>query len=278
MGRGPAKLFATGIVEALERSGANVRVAEVALPDDRFVSEISSAFALQAIVAERVAKAKREGSLPIVLSGNCNTAVGTVAGLTSGTGPAPTVVWLDAHADFNTPESTTSGFLDGMAVGMLAGRCWTPMTSRIRDFTPVDEGRIVMIGVRDVDPLEADKLDDSGVRRLPADFTKRELRSALARSSHVYLHIDLDVFDPTAGVANEYAAADGLTRERFMILAAYLGRESSVDAAALTAYDPSFDPDNRIARLAIDIAVTLATGSGISGKQSSRRRGIRDMT
>ncbi len=264
MGRGPAKLFATGIVEALERSGANVRVTEASLPNEQFASEISSAFALQAIVAERVAKAKREGSLPIVLSGNCNIAVGTVAGLTSAGGTAPTVVWLDAHADFNTPESTTSGFLDGMAVAMLAGRCWTAMTSRIQGFTPVDEARIVMVGVRDVDRLEEGNLDDSGVIRLSADFTKRELASAVSKGSQTYLHIDLDVFDTTIGTANGFSAPGGLTRERFMSLAAYVRQNTSISAVAITAYDPSFDREHRIARLAIDSAVALATGGGLS--------------
>lgn len=264
MGRGPSKLFQTGIVEALERSGANVRVTEALLPDDRFVSEISSAFALHAIISERVAKTRRDGGLPIVLSGNCNTAVGTVAGLTSVTGSPPTVCWLDAHGDFNTPETTTSGFLDGMAVSMLAGRCWTSMTSAVPGFTPVDESRIAMIGVRDVDSLEQGNLDDSGVLRLSANFENAELDPILEAAAQVYLHVDLDVFDLAEGRANGYAITGGLTRKRFMSLAAHLRKHSSIGAVAITAYDPSCDSENRIARLAIDIAVALATGRGLS--------------
>ena len=261
MGRGPGKLFDTGIVEALERSGAKVWIAEAALPPENFQSEIASAFALQAFVAERVADAKRRGSFPIVLSGNCNTAVGTVAGLTSVTGSAPAVVWLDAHADFNTPETTTSGFLDGMAVAMLTGRCWKSMTSTVPGFTPVNDSRIAMIGVRDIDPLEERSIEGSGVARFGVDFDDSDLDVLLHDAPQVYLHIDLDVFDVSEGRANGYALPGGLTRDRFMSLASHLRKNSSIGAMALTAYDPSCDPDNRIARLAIDIAVALSAGT-----------------
>ena len=262
MGRGPSKLFETGIVEALERSGANVRVTEALLPDDGFASEISSAFALQAIVADRVAKSKRDGSLPIVLSGNCNTAVGTVAGLTSASGSSPSVCWLDAHADMNSPETTTSGFLDGMAVSMLAGRCWTSMTSKVPGFSPVDESRIVMIGVRDVDARERKNLD--GVRLIPPVFSQRDLDFLDSSAGSLYLHVDLDVFDVSEGLANSYAIAGGMTRDSFMRLAKSVRKDGRLGAAALTAYDPVFDHANRIARLAIDIAVALVTGAGLS--------------
>jgi arginase len=264
MGRGPSRLFETGIVEALERSGGNVRVTEALLADDTFTSEISSAFALQSIVADRVAKSKRDGALPIVLSGNCNTAVGTVAGLTSASGSVPSVCWLDAHADMNTPETTTSGFLDGMAVAMLAGRCWTSMTSTIPGFAPVDESRIVMMGVRDVDTRERRNLQGSDVRVIPAEFTDADLDFLAPSDRSLYLHVDLDVFDVSEGVANSYAIAGGMTRDSFMRLAKAVRSNARLGAVALTAYDPAFDMDNRIARLAIDIAVALATGSGLS--------------
>lgn len=264
MGRGPGHLLASGIVEALERSGASVRVTEVSLPENKFETEASSAFALQAMVADRVSKARREGSLPIVLSGNCNTAVGTVAGITSSTGAVPAVCWLDAHADFNTPDTTTSGFLDGMAVSMLTGRSWTSMTATIPGFIPVDESRILMIGVRDIDGLEKENLDASLVTRAPPDFNEGHLGilASLPESS-LYLHVDLDVFDVTEGHANSYAVEGGLTRDGFLRLARVVASRRLLSGAALTAYDPSCDPDNRIAQLAIHIAVVLATGAGL---------------
>ena len=70
---------------------------------------------------------------PLVLAGNCNAAVGVVAGL----GPGAAVLWCDAHADFNTPETTTGGFLDGMGLATVTGRCWTSMAARVPGFVPV---------------------------------------------------------------------------------------------------------------------------------------------
>jgi arginase len=162
----------------------------------------------------------------------------------------------------NTPETTTSGFLDGMAVSMVAGRCWTSMTSKVPGFTPVDESRIVMIGVRDVDARERKNLD--GVRLIPPVFSQRDLDFLDSSAGSLYLHVDLDVFDVSEGLANSYAIAGGMTRDSFMRLAKSVRKDGRLGAAALTAYDPVFDHDNRIARLAIDIAVALVTGAGLS--------------
>src|SRR5215217_6914931 len=252
MGRGPGHLFQCGIVEALERSRVEVRVFEAHLPPDEFHPEIASAFALQAIVADRVARAECDGSLPIVLSGNCNTAIGTVAGLMTSTGKMPMVCWLDAHADFNTPETTTSGFLDGMAVSMLAGRCWTSLTSRVPGFKPIDESKIVMIGVRDIDGLEAQNLERSLIRRV--GISALDADPVFDKDTPVYLHVDLDSIDTSEGRANSYAITGGLTRDELIRFVERIQHAKVLGALALTAYDPSIDSGNKIARIAIDVA------------------------
>ena len=254
MGCGPEHLLEVGIVEALESSNADVSVHIVEPSKDVVASEIKISFEIQRLVAERVAFAKSRGRFPIVLSGNCNTAVGTIAGLTAVSGSPPAVCWLDAHGDFNTPETTPSGFLDGMAVAMLAGRCWKGMTSKVPGFVPVPESQIVMTGLRALDETEEENVDSSGVHRVA-------IRDALAAiesisPNEIYLHVDLDVFDPSVGTANSYAVSGGITRNEFRDLARVL--QPTVGAMALTAYDPSCDPENRIARLAVDIARAVA--------------------
>ena len=259
MGRGPGRIFQCGIVEALERSHAIVRVSEVILPDSQFPSEPGAAFAIQALVAERVASAIRDEFLPIVLSGNCNTAIGSAAGLMAGKGVTPRVLWLDAHADFNTPETTTSGFIDGMAVAMLTGRCWMSMTAGIPGFKPLDDSRISLLGVRDVDGRELNNLEQSRVVRY-----RKASEVVLDADAPLYLHIDLDSFDTSEGTANGYSVAGGITRADFMALAGRIRESKALGALALTAYDPAFDEGNRIARLAIDIARALSTGDGLA--------------
>jgi arginase len=262
MGRGPGHLLEIGMVEALERSGADVSVHVIEPDASLFGAEIRISFEIQRLVAERVVLARSRSRLPMVLSGNCNTAVGTVAGMTSSAGSAPAVCWLDAHGDFNTPETTPTGFLDGMAVAILAGKCWNGMTSAIPGFVPVPPDRIVMTGLRDLDPLEEQNIEISGVHRAAIGDAISTLESI--GPEEVYLHVDLDVFDTSVGKANGFAVSGGLTRDDFMTFAADLRTRFTIGACALTAYDPGFDTDNSIGRLAVDIARGLATGEGLN--------------
>lgn len=262
MGAGPEHLLEIGLVEALERSNAEVFTHLIEPVEDSFGSEIKISFEIQRLVAERVKGARSRGAFPIVLSGNCNTAVGTVAGLTASSGFTPVVCWLDAHGDFNTPDTTPTGFLDGMAVAMVAGRCWNGMTARVAGFVRVPESQIVMIGLRDLDSLEKKTIDQSDVRRVTINDALDTIESLAPKE--IYLHVDLDVFDTSVGSANGYAVSGGLTRSDFMSFANALRSRFPIGACALTAYDPSFDPDNSIARLAVDIARGLATGDGLS--------------
>lgn len=88
----------------------------------------------------------------VVLSSSCHTAIGSVAGMT---GPARGVIWLDCHADFNTPESTGSGLLDGMTLACLTGRCWRRMCSKVPGFEPVLDANTLLVGARDLNDGEA---------------------------------------------------------------------------------------------------------------------------
>src|SRR5438552_16654133 len=141
---------------------------------------------------------------PIVLAVNCNTAVATIGGLgAKSTG----VAWFDAHADSNTPETTTSGFLDGTAVAILTGRCWTQLAATVPDFKALPDERVCLVGTRDVDSLEGGLLDESRV----AVVAPRQLRSSLRENltamsepgDRIYVHMDLDVLDSGVAAANE---------------------------------------------------------------------------
>jgi arginase len=144
---------------------------------------------LHRAVAGAVARAAR----PLLLSGDCPTSLGAVAGLQSRYRDLA-VVWLDAHGDFNTPAITISGYLGGMALAMLTGRvpefCQDTLGLR-----PVADPDIVLADARDLDPAERDALAASHVRRVPAD--PAAITSALGElgRTQVYLHLDVDVID-----------------------------------------------------------------------------------
>lgn len=119
MGRGPEHLLRAGLPEALVREGHEVHTELVEAPGT-WRAEIATTFALAAVIAERARLAREEGRFPLLVTGNCMMSLGLLAA-----SRAPTsIVWLDAHGDFNTPETTIGGFIDGMALATMTGRCW----------------------------------------------------------------------------------------------------------------------------------------------------------
>ena len=131
MGAGPERLIGAGLPGRLEALGHTVRL-ETVEHEAEPPTEIRTGFELMRGVAAQVSAAVRAGRFPIVLSGNCNTAVGTIGGLGGGVG----IVWLDAHGDFHTPETTTGGFLDGTGLATATGRCWRALAATVPGFHP----------------------------------------------------------------------------------------------------------------------------------------------
>ncbi len=269
MGAGPAHLLRAGAVERLVGAGHRVHVEAVSAADDARLAEIATAFELQRGVAATVRRALGAGALPIVLSGNCNiAALGIVAALAM---RDLGVLWFDAHGDFNTPETTVGGFLDGMALAMATGRCWRELLSRLPSFEPVADDNVALLGVRDLDPLEESLLATSAVTVLrPADVQARSnyvLEHLRRRAGGVYVHIDLDVLDPAVhGRANRFAVPDGLTLDEIARLVSNVGERFQLKGAALTAYDPACDDDGRVSRAALTLleALAMAAESGAS--------------
>ena len=143
----------------------------------------------------QVEDAFEAGHVPVLLAGDCSIAVATLPVLARRR-PDAHVLWLDAHADFNTPDTTLSGYLGGMC---LAGACGLWETGFE---PPLPPARVIMYGVRDVEGGERVALDRSGVHRIDAADQLQGLE--------LYVHIDLDVLDPSAFPAT-FAARDGLT-------------------------------------------------------------------
>jgi arginase len=265
MGAGPGHLLRIGLAERLRARGHRVEVTEVRADPDAFPVEVGTAFDLQRRLAVAVRGAVAAGELPVVLAGNCNTAVGTVAGLGAG---AAEVVWLDAHGDFNTPETSIGGFLDGMSISMLVGQCWRQLTAGVPGFEPRPESAVYLVGARDLDPLEAERLTASAVRLFPPAEAVAGLRAALEaggdRTRGVYLHLDLDVLDPAEAVINCFAAAGGLGRSEVEEIVRLIGERRRIAAIAVTALDPAADAEGRGGEAAcglIEAAVETAARS-----------------
>jgi arginase len=255
MANGPKRLIESGLEERLQGTGHTVRINRV-VADTTNSNEIAVTFELHRGVARAVAKACAEWSFPIVVSGNCGSALGTTAGLRA-SGSAPAVCWLDAHADFNTPDTSESGFIDGMSLATLTGRAWRNLAASIPGFIPVPEWQVALVGARALDRLEAVALDESRIVRATLADADNAFRSMATESRRLYFHVDLDVLDPSVGRANMYSAPGGLTVDDVIRVMESARRRFDIAAAALTSYDPIADLDGRIARGAVDIAQAL---------------------
>ena len=259
MGAGPMHLVARGLLERLRETGAGVELRELAPSSGGWVAEIGTAFDLDRQLARAVTEARTRGAFPLTLAGNCITSVGTIGGLGAG---STGVLWFDAHGDFNTPETTVGGFLDGMALATVVGRCWRSLTAGVPGFTPVAEENVVLVGARDLDPAEADLLAASGVVHLRAEDAATRLDTALEalgrRVDQLYVHVDLDVLDEREGRVNAYSGGPGLSCAELLAAIATAGRRCRVACGAITAYDPAHDLDGRVGRTAIDVALALS--------------------
>src|SRR5256714_13958423 len=259
MGGGPVRLLEAGLERTLRESGHTVHTKVAELSPDFWHAEIQTSFELMRMLARAVRGARESSRFPIVLAGNCNTAVGTLAGLgADSTG----VAWFDAHGDFNTPETTSSGFLDGTAVAIITGRCWTQLAATVPGFTPIADERVCLIGTRDLDSLESALLEQSSV----GVIEPKHLRSSLPRAlkgirNHVenmYVHLDLDVLDSGIAPANSYALSGGLTLEDLDHALSQITNDFRVTGITLSAYDPAVDTNGYAARAAIRLISTTA--------------------
>ncbi|HEX8242424.1 MAG TPA: arginase family protein [Longimicrobium sp.] len=260
MGAGPLRFVECGAAERLRAVAGGVREtvvgAELELP-----AEIATAFELARATAFAARSARGRGSLPLVLAGNCITSLGVLAALPpQGTG----IVWLDAHGDLNTPETTRSGMLDGMALSTALGRCWGRLARGIDGFEPVPEECVLLVGARDLDAGEQHELECSRVMSLTPDEARdgQQLASRLVSLEkcveRVYLHVDLDVHAPGEGLANTFQPPGGLTAGEVSDVVRTVADRIPIVAAAITAYDPAADADGRMLAIGLELMELIA--------------------
>ncbi|WP_338257035.1 arginase family protein [Dictyobacter halimunensis] len=264
MGAGPGYFVEHGVVEKLRAAGHVVEL-ECIEAQRLFLAENYTAFELNRQLATHVRAARERGAMPLVLAGNCNSALGILGGCEAAQAG---VIWFDAHGDFNTPETTTGGFLDGMGLAIATGRCWSPLARSISGFTPVPDERVLLVGVRQLDDGEQELLVRSRITLLKGERIRAlgisgSLEPALdglrAHVQHVYLHIDLDVLDTSIGRANSYAEPGGLLIEEMKQAITLIARRFDIAAVAFTSYDPSGDPAGHIFRAGIQIMEHVLT-------------------
>jgi arginase len=267
-GRGPARLLEAGAEELLQGPGTEIRVGLVERDKPApFPDAPSASLAVNRPLARAVGRAVRAGRLPLVLAGSCDAALGVLGGFDhSSCG----VVWIDAHADFNTPESSVSGFFPGMTLAILAGHCHAGVWGQIGDNAPVPEESVLLIGVRDLSPAaERERLERSGIQAVAWDggTPRGDVGGALEalgrRARDVYLHVDLDAFDPSVapGIVDE-PVPGGLSPTEMEEVVRSVAARFRIRAAALTTFTPDRDRGETTLRAALRVIELIGVSGG----------------
>jgi len=208
--RGPDYLEQGGIQKLLEAQGIQTKpVSATALTADeeKAYGSWNKLALASGDLAKLVSEERRSGYLPVGLLANCNGILGMLSGLQhSGPGAKPLrvgMVFIDAHGDFNTPETTLSGMLGGMPVAIAAGQCLTRIRLKAGLEPAVPTRHIVEMCVRDTDPLEQELLDRSDIQQLTLEDVRtlsvnlhREMKRLSEATDVIYIHVDMDALDP----------------------------------------------------------------------------------
>lgn len=252
LGLGPEYLLAHGAGELIRALGHEL-VAETIYTDLTFCTEITTTFDLCRRLAARVKDAHTLGQVPLVLSGNCFAAVGTVSGIgAAGTG----VIWFDAHGEYNTPETTVTGFLDGMGLAALTGECWEMLASSVPGFHPIDPNRILHIGGYEFDASELERLQRARVHLVTLrDCCTGTIEGAIVRLQRcverVYLHLDLDVLDLGSPPASPFETTGGLQVNQVVDAIRAIRERASIAAVGLAGVAPALDVKDRVRQAAL---------------------------
>jgi arginase len=223
--RGPEYLEQGGIQKLLEEHGVQtIRVSTVALTADeeKAYGSWNHLALASGDLARLVSEERRNGYLPVGLLANCNGILGMLSGLQhSGPTAKPLrvgMVFIDAHGDFNTPETTLSGMLGGMPVAIAAGQCLTRMRLKAGLEPAVPTRHIVEMCVRDTDPLEQELLDRSDIQQLTLEDVRtrsanlhREMKRLSEATDVIYIHVDMDALDPREVPGHPLAVPGGPT-------------------------------------------------------------------
>ena len=259
--KGPQRYVQAGAEKLLAARGVAVTVERIERGKP-FRDSSSASLAVNKELAAIVRQAIEAGQLPLVLAGSCDVGMGILSGFDhAGCG----VVWIDAHGDFNTPESTISGFFAGMSVAVITGHCYQNLWAQIGNSAPIPEAATLMLGVRDLDAPEHERLQRSVIQVVkwhegkPQADVSASLDELAKQVPEVYLHVDLDAFDPQVapGIVDT-PVPGGLSLQDMEEAIRAVAARFRIRAAALTTYNPDLDQDDKTLRAGLRIIELLA--------------------
>jgi arginase len=274
---GPSAMRYAGLEERLTSLGYRVRDhgnVETAVPEAtalrdehaRFLPEIKATCER---VAAKIVEESEIGAIPLVLGGDHSVALGTLGGLASAHGPGG-VLWIDAHPDINTPDTSPSGNVHGMPLAAALGLAGPGFESDAWPLPAVDARRVVLLGLRQTDQGEKRLLREAGVRvftmseidRIGVERAMREAVDRVAGPGFVHLSLDMDALDPEIAPGVGTPIRGGLTYREAHLALELVAESRLIGSLEVVEVNPILDRENTTATTAVEL-VASALGKTI---------------
>ncbi|MBV8171939.1 MAG: arginase [Candidatus Eremiobacteraeota bacterium] len=266
---GPDAVREAGLVENLKKMGLSVHDrGNVAVPEaeestraghkPRFVTAVRSA---NEHAADEVERSARAGHFPLVIGGDHSMAIGVLAGMARARGPQG-LIWIDAHADLNTPSTSPTGNIHGMSVAVALGEAQSFFPPDRFPAPSIDAKRCVFIGLRDLDPAERKALHDRGftcftmsdIDRLGMGKVIEEALAVACRGQQsVHVSLDIDSLDPSLAPGTGTPVPGGLTYREAHLAMEMIAESGCADSLEVAEVNPVLDEHNRTATIAVEL-------------------------
>ena len=250
------QLRALGIERIEDHGNLHVPIREAVEANDKHAKYLDVIDQICGELAEIVERAVREGGFPVILGGDHSIAIGTLDGLKRARGKAAGLVWIDAHGDINSPQSSHSGNVHGMPLWFALERGYA------------DPQRTVQIGLRDLEPSEKENLRNSGVKAFTmSDVDKMTMTRvmeetiAIAGAGDTPLHVsfDLDAIDPREAPGTGTPVKGGLSFREAHLAMEMLAESGKLGSIEMVEINPILDTRNQTALLAVGL---ISSGLG----------------
>lgn len=267
VGQGPQALLDAGLSEQI-RACTNLPIEIVEIDDvveelTEIEGDIGRSFAVLRNVSKAVRQAVENHSWPLVLSGNCMGVVGVHAGCGDS---GRELFWFDAHADLETPETTTSGYLDGQGACMLLGKGFGALLTSLQGWTKIDGRQLIGVAWRAVSDSEEQGISQNGIRVVRGGKLINngeyvtELNEILSESTdfkNAILHVDVDSLDVSVGIANEFSVGGGLGKNDLIDCVGLIGRRRNIKAMHVASFHPEYEEKEEVAKATIAAVVEV---------------------
>ncbi|MEA2640524.1 MAG: arginase [Chloroflexota bacterium] len=273
--QGPTRLREAGLISRLQAAGLEVTdLGDVPVPSrqPRFtgLTKLERVATVARWVGKHTWRSIAEGMTPLIIGGDHSFAMGSISAAAQRV-PGLGVIWIDAHPDFNTPETSPTSNIHGMVLAVAAGLGPEPLV-RLAGFTPmVHPERIVIIGARAIDAGEAGNIRDAGVHLYDAEYVERHGIQATVAEAMAYLatrdvraahlSVDLDVLDPRLYPGVSTPATGGLTGPELVTAVRSVGELARIVSMDIAEYTPSEDVGGATAEIAIQVAESALVAS-----------------